>query len=272
MTIVEAIKKVLLSHKSGLTYLEIYKHIIDKSLYTFGAKDPKAIVRAKLRQHCYGIEYPSASPTKHFISDGGKGSKAIYQIWNGKESTKSTSKSISVSDVPEAQIIKHHQIHIESMKNQIMDKVYNSEPGFFEKLLIKLLIKMGFGWDGDKAGLHTGGPNDRGVDGIIFEDQLGLERVYIQAKRYKEDNGVSSSDIHQFIGAMNTKNANKGVFITSSYFSKNAMEEARSVRNISLVLINGEKLSELLLNNGLGVNIAETYCTYTIDTDAFSDA
>ncbi len=130
---------------------------------------------------------------------------------------------------------------------------------------------MGFGWYNDKAGLHTGGPNDRGVDGIIYEDQLGLERAYIQAKRYRDNNIISSSEIHKFIGAMNTKNANKGVFITSSKFRKNAMEEAKDVRNISLVLIDGERLSELLLINGLGVKVAETYSTYTIDSDAFRD-
>ena len=102
MTIVEAIKKVLRGSKSGLNYPEIYKSIVEKSLYTFGAKDPNAIVRAKLRQHCYGVEYPSASPTKHFISDGGKGNKALYRVWDGKESQVSNSKAFSGNEVPES--------------------------------------------------------------------------------------------------------------------------------------------------------------------------
>lgn len=274
MTIVEAIKAVLKDSVVGLTYADIFKEIVQRELYFFGAKEPKAIVRGKLRQHCYGVDYPSASPTKHFISDGAKGSKALYKIWDGEEKTDLfySSNKISGNELPEELIHKSHKKHIHDISNQIMDKIYNSDPGFFEKLLIKLLIKMGFGWDKDKSGFHIGGPNDRGIDGVIHEDQLGLERVYIQAKRYNKNNGIGSSDIQRFIGAMNTKNANKGVFITSSYFTKGALEEARDVRNISLVLINGEKLSELLLKNGLGVSIVETYKTYNIDSDAFTDS
>lgn len=147
MTIVEAIKKVLRSSKSGLSYPEIYKSIVERNLYTFGAKDPKAIVRAKLRQHCYGVEYPSASQTKHFISDGGKGNKALYRVWDGKESQLSNSKAFSGNEVPEELIDMHHKTHVDSIKNQIMDGIYNSDPGFFEKLVMKLLLTMGYGWD-----------------------------------------------------------------------------------------------------------------------------
>lgn len=271
MTIVEAIKQVLSNHKEGLTYPDIYEGIIEKKLYSFGAKDPKAIVRSKLRQHCYGVDYPSASPTKHFISDGAKGNKALYKVWNGKKSSKPQIKKQTDFEAPEEIIDEYYQVHIQDIENQIMDGIYNSEPGFFEKLLLKLLIELGYGWDKNKAGIHTGGPNDRGVDGVIYEDQLGLERVYLQAKRYGKSKGIGPSDIQQFIGAMNTKNANKGVFITSSYFTKAAKEEANDARNISLVLIDGEKLSELLRKNGLGVSVTETYKTYTIDSDAFKD-
>ena len=273
MTIVEAIRQVLSGNKDGLTYPDIYKEILKKKLYSFGAKDPKAIVRSKLRQHCHGVNYPSASPTKHFVSDGAKGNKALYKVWDGKEcpKQKAYAKAISDSEAPEEIIDKYYQAHIKNIENQIMDGIYNSDPGFFEKLLLKLLIELGYGWDKNKAGIHTGGPNDRGVDGVIYEDQLGLERVYLQAKRYGKRKSIGPAEIQQFIGAMNTKNANKGVFITSSYFTKAAKEEANDVRNISMVLIYGEKLSELLRKNGLGVSVAETYRTYTLDTDAFKD-
>ncbi|MBB1330883.1 restriction endonuclease [Pseudoalteromonas sp. SR43-7] len=271
MTIVEAIKQVLYLYKDGLTYPEIYKKVIEQKLYTFGAKDPKAIVRSKLRQHCYGVDYPSASPSKHFVSDGAKGNKALYKIWDGKSLPKQKSSRPIDHEAPEEVIDDYYKSHIKNIENQIMDGIYNSDPGFFEKLLLKLLIELGYGWDKERAGFHTGGPNDRGVDGVIFEDQLGLERVYLQAKRYGKSKSIGPSDIQQFIGAMNTKNANKGVFITSSYFTKAAKEEANDARNISLVLIDGEKLSELLRKNGLGVSVSETYKTYTIDSDAFKD-
>lgn len=274
MTIVEAIKAVLSKFRDGLPYTEIYKKIVEQKLYEFGAKDPQAIVRAKLRQHCYGVEYPSASPTKHFISDGGRGNGALYRIWDGQEklNPKVSNKKPSGNELPEELIHQFHKNHIDNIRNQIMDGIYNSDPGFFEKLVLRLLVEMGFGWDKDKSAFHVGGPNDRGIDGVIYEDQLGLERVYIQAKRYGRNNGVSSSEIQQFIGAMNTKNANKGVFITSSYFTLGAKDEAKDARNISLVLIDGEKLSEHLLNNGLGVSVSQSYNTYKIDTDAFRDS
>lgn len=271
MTIIEAIKKILQDHGEGLTYPDIYKEIIEKELYSFGAKDPKAIVRAKLRQHCYGVEYPSASPTKHFISDGGKGNKALYKIWDGKPSLISISKLLTGNEVPEELIEKHHKTHVESIKNQIMDGIYNSDPGFFEKLVMKLLLNMGYGWDNDKSASHVGGPNDKGIDGIISQDQLGLEKVYIQAKRYAKENKVTQSEIQKFIGAINTAGADKGVFITSSYFTKGVLEQAKNARNMIVILIDGEKLSELLLQNGLGVSVAATYCTYIIDSDAFKD-
>lgn len=272
VTIVEAIKIVLQDNKNGLSYPEIYKRIVEKNLYSFGAKDPKAIVRAKLRQHCYGIEYPSASPTKHFISDGGKGSKSLYRIWDGVEFPRSTQRALSGNEVPEELIDKHHKTHVESIKNQIMDGIYNSDPGFFEKLVMKLLLAMGYGWDNEKSATHVGGPNDKGVDGIIYQDQLGLEKVYIQAKRYAKDNKVTQSEIQKFIGAINTAGADKGVFITSSSFTRGVQEQAFNARNMTIILIDGEKLSHLLLQNGLGVSIAATYKTYTIDSDAFKDS
>lgn len=272
MTIVEAIKTILRDNQEGLTYPIIYKNIIGKSLYSFGAKDPQAIVRAKLRQHCYGVDYPSASPTKHFISDGGKGNKALYKIWDGKEVLSTKSKKVSNNEIPEELIDEYHNIHIESIKNQIMDGIYNSDPGFFEKLVLKLLLTMGYGWDNEKSATHVGGPNDKGIDGVISQDQLGLEKVYIQAKRYAKDNKVTQSEIQKFIGAINTAGADKGVFITSSSFTKGVQEQALNARNMTIILIDGEKLSQLLLQNGLGVSVAATYSTYAIDSDAFKDS
>ncbi len=272
MTIVEAIKQVLRQHNMGLTHVRIYEEIVKQNLYQFGAKDPKAIVRSKLRQHCYGVNYPSASPTKHFISDDGKGRKALYRIWDKKESPpKPAVQKIDQSDIPEEIIDVQYKQHISNIKNQIMDSIYNADFGFFEKLVIKLLLKMGYGWDNEKSGIHTGGPNDNGIDGIIYQDQLGLDKVYIQAKKYSKNNKVTQSEIRNFIGAMNPEGAEKGVFITSSSFTQGAIEWANKARNMTLILIDSEKLSELLLKNGLGVSVAESYKIYKIDTDEFND-
>ncbi|MBE0506988.1 MAG: restriction endonuclease [Marinospirillum sp.] len=153
----------------------------------------------------------------------------------------------------------------------MMEFIYKADYGFFEKLVIKLLQKIGYGWDENESGVHTGGPKDEGVDGIIHLDQLGLDKVYIQAKRYKVGSPIGSGDIQRFIGSMNTKGASKGVFITSSTFSDQAVKEAGKAQLMKVELIDGEKLSDVLIKNNLGVSISKSYEVYTIDTDAFLD-
>ncbi|MCX7206049.1 MAG: restriction endonuclease [Proteobacteria bacterium] len=271
MTIIEAIKKILGLHPAGLGFVSIYNEIIKNNLYQFGAADPQSIVRSKLRQHCIGIDFPSASPTKHFYSDGEKGKAAKYFIWDGKSKPTANPELEKNDSLPEEVIDSCHREHLMQVKNQMMDFIYNSDFGFFEKLVIKLLQKMGYGWDSNKSGFHTGGPNDRGIDGVIYLDQLGLDKVYIQAKRYKKDSPVTPSEIQKFIGAMNTKGASKGVFITSSSFTAIALEEAKLAQSMKVVLIDSEKLSELLINNHIGVNVSQIYETYSIDTDSFND-
>ncbi|MEX1216720.1 restriction endonuclease [Saccharospirillum sp.] len=271
MTIVEAIKEVLRRYPNGLEFEKIYDEIVKTKLYEFGAIDPKQVVRSKLRQHCVGLDFPSASPTKHFYSDGEKGKAAKYFIWDGKAQPIKKSDVERPDRLPEEIIDSKHKEHLSQIKNQMMDFIYKADYGFFEKLVIKLLQKMGYGWDSKKSGLHTGGPNDKGIDGVIYLDQLGLDKVYIQAKRYKVDSAISQSDIQKFIGAMNTQGASKGVFITSSSFTRLAIEEASRAQLMKVILIDAEKLSELLIKNHLGVSVSQAYEMYTIDSDAFID-
>jgi restriction system protein len=271
LTIVEAIKKVLSEHINGLTFTSIYDEIVKAGLYDFGAIDPQSVVRSKLRQHCVGLDFPSASPTKHFLSDGNKGKSARYFIWDGKtKPSKSVNKDIE-DKLPEEIIDVQHKEHLQTIKNQVMDLIYNADYGFFEHLVIKLLQKMGYGWDDKKSGVHTGGSKDRGIDGVIYLDQLGLDKVYIQAKRYNKSQKISSEQIQRFIGAMNTKGAAKGVFITSSYFTEDATQEANNAQLMKIALIDSEKLSELLITNKLGVNIVKVYSIYSVDADSFRD-
>jgi restriction system protein len=271
VTIVEAIKKVLEQHPAGLGFVKIYDEIVKNNLYDFGAIDPQSVVRSKLRQHCVGVDFPSASPTKYFYTDGEKGKAAKYFLWDGKSKPTRNKEPEKYDRLPEEVIDSCHSEHLLQIKNQMMDFIYNSDYGFFEKLVIRLLQKMGYGWDNKKSGFHTGGPNDRGIDGVIFLDQLGLDKVYLQAKRYKKDSPVSQSEMQKFIGAMNTKGAGKGVFITSSSFTKTAVDEASKAQLMKVVLIDSEKLSKLLINNHLGVTVTANYEIYTIDTDSFKD-
>ncbi|HMY00764.1 MAG TPA: restriction endonuclease, partial [Agitococcus sp.] len=201
MTIIEAIKKVLREAKRPLNHKEIYQEIINNQYYSFGAKDPVAVVRGEIRKHCYGIDFPSASPKKIFALSkiNNKESLPRYEVWDGNIDKIESIKIDEKETLPEEVIYKKYQEHLTIVKAQLLDYIKSADPAFFEKLVVELLLKMGYGWNGSSAGMVLGGAGDEGIDGIISEDKLGLEKIYIQAKRYK-DNNVQPSHIRDFIG------------------------------------------------------------------------
>lgn len=111
-----------------------------------------------------------------------------------------------------------------------------------------------------------------GIDGIIDEDELGLFQIYIQAKRYKDSSSIGSQEIQQFIGAISNKNTKKGVFITTAKFTKNAEEFAKNNQNFSVVLIDGDRLAELMIKFKVGVQTGQIYEICKIDTDFFEES
>lgn len=152
---------------------------------------------------------------------------------------------------------------------ELLEKIKGMKPGKFEQLAVDLLVKMGYG-----KGKRVGGPGDGGIDGIIYQDPLGLERVYyIQTKRW--DHQVGPNEIRAFGGSLVTKGSAKGVFITSSTFSESAKEEAKnisiSVGNKVIKLIDGEKLVHLMIKHGVGVTIERTYEIKKLDENYFVD-
>ena len=138
----------------------------------------------------------------------------------------------------------------------------------FENLVVELLLKMGYGGLMNE-GRVTKKTRDGGIDGIIKEDELGLGKIYIQAKRWGAV--VSESNIHKFVGALDGQNAKKGIFITTSSFSSNALKYSKKIIEKDLVLIDGNKLSELLFEHNLGVSVNETYEIKKLDSDYFND-
>ena len=141
-------------------------------------------------------------------------------------------------------------------------------PRFFEKLVVDLLIKMGYGGSLEDAGRAIGKSGDGGIDGIIKEDKLGLDFIYIQAKRW--EGVVGSPEIQKFVGALTGKQANKGVFITASRFTPDAKDFIRHL-NMKVVLIDGEQLAQLMLDYDIGVTKTETYEVKRIDNDYFTE-
>ena len=268
MTIIEAITEAFRISGKPLTYKEVYETIIEHNLYQFGAKQPESVVHNKIRTHCIGLDFPSASPVKYFSIVSKEGKHLKYY---SKDAT-STSQSISIdlinnSDkLPEEKIHEAYLEHKQSIKQLLLQTILSSNPAFFERLVIDLLIKMGYGGDFPEAGIVTGGPGDGGIDGIIKEDRLGLDKIYIQAKRYS-DNKIRKKELQQFVGAM--ENVQKGVFITTSSFDSKAKDYA-SKQQKSLALIDGDNLCELMIVHGVGVSNVKFYSTHKIDTDYFS--
>ncbi|MFW2600642.1 restriction endonuclease [Aliarcobacter butzleri] len=152
--------------------------------------------------------------------------------------------------------------------NDILDTIISKSPREFEKLVVSLLQKMGYGGEIHNSGEVTQYTNDNGIDGIIKEDVLGFGRIYIQAKRYQRDNKIGREDLNKFVGALAVAQSNKGVFITTSSFNKNAIEYASKLNNnTTLVLIDGEQLAKYIYDYSLGMQTKETIEIKELDSD-----
>lgn len=151
----------------------------------------------------------------------------------------------------------------------ILQYVGEQDPKFFEKLVVDLLVAMGYGGDFEDAAKVTQFSNDGGIDGIIKEDALGLDKVYLQAKRWKETNIVGAPDIHKFMGALMSIGASKGVYITTSSFSKAAVEVVTSNKSLKLVLIDGKQLAKYMIKYNVGVISQHSYTIKRVDTGYF---
>ena len=152
-------------------------------------------------------------------------------------------------------------------KTEIINMILSKTPYEFENLVVQLLQKMGYGGEIKDSGLVTKASNDGGIDGIIKEDELGLGRIHIQAKRYDHKNGIGRDDIQRFAGALLGAPMSKGVFITTSYFTKGANEYVDKLNNATIILIDGDQLAEYMYKFGLGMQIVQTIEIKKLDTD-----
>jgi restriction system protein len=152
---------------------------------------------------------------------------------------------------------------------EVLQQIMECSPVFFEGLVVDLLVRMGYGGSRKDAGQAVGKSNDGGIDGIIKEDRLGLDVIYIQAKRW--EGVVGRPEIQKFVGALQGQRANKGIFITTSSFTKEASEYAGAISN-KVILMNGETLATLMIDFNVGVSATRTYEIKRIDSDYFTDA
>ena len=156
----------------------------------------------------------------------------------------------------------------DNLANELLQQIKLCSPGLFEKIVVELLVKMGYGGSRQDAGRAIGKSGDEGIDGIIKEDRLGLDIIYIQAKRW--ENTVSRPEVQKFAGALQGQRARKGILITTSNFSKEAQDYSSKIDS-KIVLIDGEQLAQLMIDHSLGVSPMAAYEIKKIDSDYFAE-
>ena len=264
MTIPEVVQEILGNDKA-LTIKEICGIMKERDAYPFKAKMPLNVVSDAVRRHCVGLDMAWTSPNKYFKIVEIEGEKPRYA--NVAYEKPSIPDPVGDDDkTSEEKILDAFTAHYNETIDSILDALRNMSPASFESLVVKLLLKMGYGYD-EKAGHATSYTKDGGIDGVINEDKLGLDAIYIQAKRYTENNHVSVTEIQAFVGAM--QNINKGVFITTSSFTKAALKYVEGQQQKRLKLIDGKMLAAMMIRYELGVTVAKSVNIYRLDLAQF---
>jgi restriction system protein len=182
--------------------------------------------------------------------------------------TKSES-SAAPSEPPDEALERAYARLRDAVEAELMDTVKNVAPSFFEELVIDLLVRMGYGGNRAEAARAIGRTGDGGIDGVIDEDRLGLDSIYVQAKRW--EGSVGRPEIQKFAGALQGQRATKGIFITTSTFTRDAEEYAQRI-GIRIVLIDGRRLSSLMFEHDVGVSAKRTYVVKDVDGDYFEES
>jgi len=157
------------------------------------------------------------------------------------------------------------------LADDLMSEIMKQSPAFFEELVVNLLKSMGYGGAVQEAGMVIGKSGDEGIDGIIREDKLGFNLIYIQAKRWEIDKTIGRPEIQRFVGALAGQGATKGLFITTGRFSKEALDYAKKQHTTKVILVDGSMLTSLMIDHNLGVSTESVYQIKRVDMDFFSD-
>lgn len=170
---------------------------------------------------------------------------------------------------PEEQLESAYRVLRDNLAAELLETVKKSPPGFFERLVIELLVSMGYGGSEEDAAKVVGGPRDEGIDGVIKEDKLGLDAVYVQAKRWKE--AVGRPTVQAFAGSLEGHRARKGVLISTSHFTPDAHAYVEKIGK-RIVLIDGKRLADLMIEHDVGVKTKRAYVLKKLDSDFFESA
>ncbi|WP_139827561.1 restriction endonuclease [Nesterenkonia sp. PF2B19] len=214
---------------------------------------PDGITQADLRKFPSWVEHDEA--------------KAARRARSGASTAPDETEATTGDSTPEDQITSAIDELHSTVSDELLQRLQDGSPDFFEDAVVKLLLAMDYG-GAEQRGMKVGGTADGGIDGFVDQDPLGLERVYIQAKRYSTGNGIGRETLQAFIGALHGRGAAKGVFITTSHFTKLAREYADNLPT-RVVLIDGERLTSLMIKYRVGVQVKQTYEVVTVDEDFF---
>jgi restriction system protein len=217
------------------------------------SKQPKAITVKTLRQYPEFLQFQQLKGTR----SGDKGGNP------------NVSPDISSATPSEALEAAYENLRNE-LAYELLSKLKKTSPSYFEQVVVELLVKMGYGGSRYDAGKAIGKSGDGGIDGIIKEDKLGLDVIYIQAKRW-DSNPVGRPDVMQFAGALQAQRASKGIFITTSRFTEDARTYVSQIGS-KIVLIDGEQLTGLMIEHDVGVSTVSLYPVKTIDSDYFDES
>ncbi len=194
----------------------------------------------------------------------------FYKGSGVKRKDRTDEQSITTaSDTPQERIEQAYTELRAALAADVLERLLATHPARFERIIVDLMLKMGYGGSGEDAGQVVGKSGDGGIDGIIRQDHLGLDNIYLQAKRWQ--GSVGTAEINSFIGALTTRGANKGVMITTSTFSDSAKKIASSAPHLKLSLIDGARLALLLIDHDLGVAPERPITLKRIDSDYFAD-
>lgn len=176
----------------------------------------------------------------------------------------------SARTTPEEQIDAAYASMQAALRDELLQRILSNSPAFFEQLIVDLLVAMGYGGSHKDAAAQLGRSGDGGVDGIVNEDRLGLDRIYVQAKRYAPGNAVGRPDVNGFVGSLVGLGATKGVLVTTSTFSQPARDYVRHLAQ-RIILIDGQELADLMIEHGVGVRSYRTVEFMRLDEDFFGD-
>jgi len=183
-----------------------------------------------------------------------------------KPKSDASTETAEEAQTPEEQIEQAYETLRENLAGELLQQLKSASPSFFEKVVVDVLVRMGYGGSLKDAGQAIGRSGDEGIDGVINEDRLGLDSIYIQAKRW--EGTVSRPEIQKFAGALQGKRATKGVFITTSDFSEGSRDFASNISS-KIILIDGNQLADLMIEYGVGVSTIVTYELKKLDSDFF---